>query len=474
MEALPFRVSAEEREAAFKAWVRNHTPLLFTPTPTSASSWYLPFWAFDCSVQVAVAGRTYYRETHTADMQVYAGHTFRRSMLEVAKNDLADAVPFSADLLDIGQAPVLGDPLKSTVPAQVDIDSWEVFEATALARVRAAVSAHEAEVLGPVHPGAPIRTTLHDITSRRVLMPVHVVQYSHWGVEYRVFINGVTGQAFGLQDTASLFGPSVAAAVRRIKNIHWAVPTSGVAATIMAPGMLKPALVIAATALRLLLLPPVMAAGLLSFAVYQATFIGRALHRKQSSMQEWVEERATERAMQAAMSDEWVFRSAGRARRDNATSRSDQHADSAARAKAQARAQAKAQADAKAKADRAAREAAAAAERAQQRKRAQAQAAAEAAAKAKATRKPPPVDVTDYYAVLGLDLGPAASTAEVQKAFRREMMLYHPDHNLNTGMDLAAASARTQAILQAYKTLRDPKKRAAYDAGYTPSSKRRR
>ena len=83
------------------------------------------------------------------------------------------------------------------------------------------------------------------------------------------------------------------------------------------------------------------------------------------------------------------------------------------------------------------------------------------------------MDVSDYYALLGLQgVGPSASLDEVQRGFRRELMKYHPDHNQNSGMDLAAASARTQAILHAYKTLRSPSKRKQHDAQYSARGRR--
>ena len=45
-------------------------------------------------------------------------------------------------------------------------------------------------------------------------------------------------------------------------------------------------------------------------------------------------------------------------------------------------------------------------------------------------------------------------------------MMYHPDHNQNTGLDPAAASERTRLIVEAYRTLKNPAKRRTYDATY--------
>jgi len=63
----------------------------------------------------------------------------------------------------------------------------------------------------------------------------------------------------------------------------------------------------------------------------------------------------------------------------------------------------------------------------------------------------------DYYAALGVERG--ASADEIKKAYRRLAQKYHPDVSKETG-----AEARFKEIAEAYQTLKDPEKRAAYDA----------
>ena len=77
---------------------------------------------------------------------------------------------------------------------------------------------------------------------------------------------------------------------------------------------------------------------------------------------------------------------------------------------------------------------------------------------------PPPVDVHDFYALLGLS--PSASAQDITAGFKRELMKYHPDHAASTGLDVKACSARTACILEAYAVLHDATKRASYDASY--------
>ena len=71
----------------------------------------------------------------------------------------------------------------------------------------------------------------------------------------------------------------------------------------------------------------------------------------------------------------------------------------------------------------------------------------------------------DYYAVLGVE--PSAGDAEIKTAYRRLARKYHPDVSKEPG-----AEEQFKAVNEAYETLRDPQKRAAYDQlrarGYRP------
>ena len=62
----------------------------------------------------------------------------------------------------------------------------------------------------------------------------------------------------------------------------------------------------------------------------------------------------------------------------------------------------------------------------------------------------------DYYAILGVERG--ASEEQIKKAYRRLARKYHPDVSKETN-----AKERFQEVSEAYETLNDKEKRAAYD-----------
>lgn len=63
----------------------------------------------------------------------------------------------------------------------------------------------------------------------------------------------------------------------------------------------------------------------------------------------------------------------------------------------------------------------------------------------------------DYYSILGV--APTADEAEIKTAFRKLAKEFHPDTNKSSG-----AEARFKEINEAYEHLKDPQKRAQYDA----------
>jgi len=67
------------------------------------------------------------------------------------------------------------------------------------------------------------------------------------------------------------------------------------------------------------------------------------------------------------------------------------------------------------------------------------------------------VEYKDYYQIMGVSRG--ASADEIKRAYRRLARKYHPDVSKEKD-----AEARFKEVGEAYEVLRDPEKRAAYDA----------
>jgi curved DNA-binding protein CbpA len=72
---------------------------------------------------------------------------------------------------------------------------------------------------------------------------------------------------------------------------------------------------------------------------------------------------------------------------------------------------------------------------------------------------------SDPYVVLGI--GRQASAPEISRAYRRAARVTHPDSS-PAG---SASAERFQAISDAYETLRDPQRRAAYDRAHPSVSR---
>lgn len=67
------------------------------------------------------------------------------------------------------------------------------------------------------------------------------------------------------------------------------------------------------------------------------------------------------------------------------------------------------------------------------------------------------MDYKDYYAILGVER--AADDAAIKRAYRKLARKYHPDVSQE-----AEAEARFKEVAEAYEVLKDPERRAAYDA----------
>lgn len=454
LEVVPYKLDSKaawrafaefiDRNTTYNAsqWVdrESWTPVEPEPGKRGArmTAVYMPFWAFDATIVAETADGTvlrrtpYYPESPTElralATQVYAGHSFRRPLVHAAVRmpKLPRTEVFSGKALTLPD----GTP--------VDVDAWSTHDATALDIMGRAVVEVERSTTGM---GADTRVRAEDIVSRRVMLPVFLFEYPALGEWWRVHVNGVTGQHAGLSHPG-FFGA--------LKSDMDVVRKGGSnALTRLLPqdrtNLVWPALVVLQWLSRIVPLPLVAGAAVVTAVLRGAYKRSSPLRERKASFQEWRETVQEERQRQRSATFAWSFRGEtpgrdrGHQRHKESAKQQQEHRQQQQQqnARTQARRNAKSQARAKAEESR----------------------------KAGKARGPPRVDPGNYYALYGLqDKGPAATQAEVNAAFRKEMMRWHPDTNqTNPDVDLEAAGERTRQLLEAHKTMRSAQKRAEYD-----------
>ena len=424
-QVIPFNLSVNDALASFAAWSHESTP--FSQPPPLARpvrSLLLPFWAFRSRLShPSLKGTTW---EAGPSMQVYAGSELPRGMAEVAKasaNAALNAAAFSSasfSLPDGGEAAV---------------EPFRTYETTAWALARQAVLASAAKAAGLPAPLDAERASFQEIESARLLLPVHIITYAHLFVEFRVIVNGVTGAAFGLPQRPALgaladwVGYIVTSADGRSRfaDLGRTVSRDPVLAGLYA---FIETLVLrySRPLLMLLLWPPFLAGSVLSLGAYVMANLTHGLRAERAAFSRWEEERLAEARAQERLDDTWLFRRTEPRQGSQPPPPRGSSAGSSSRERAPPNSQ--------------------------------------QARTAPFSGKPPPVDANDFYAVLGLSGRPPSqvATADIQAGFRRELLKYHPDHAVSSGLDPSACSERSRQIIAAYTVLRDPAKRAAYDS----------
>jgi hypothetical protein len=293
-------------------------------------------------------------------------------------------------------------PLTMMPLLQVDVEPFALYDSTAWKIARAA---YTAETSGDVR--------FNDVTSRRLLLPAYVITYSTFGIELRAVVSGWTGAVWGAQQEVtprSFASPrhfvtshthwSQAATARLLARILSSIQAGfvqdSVAAVLRNPHAARAAMVLLLPLMRgaakLLFFPPIFVATVLSLGglFAHATFAPYSHQRR--LFQQWEATRAEEARVQSAMFDEWKFR--GSSSSNNSSSSNSSSSSSSNSQHTQPRGYP------------------------QQRQQ-------------QPLRPPstglPPVNERDFYAVLGLgSKGTSAATEDVQAAFRRELLKYHP------------------------------------------------
>lgn len=303
-EAIDFQVLAMDRQAAYERWVRRSTPYFRPPEVLAAHAYFAPFWVFHVNMTTHVNSQRYDTGFSGPAAVVYAGHNFRRPLMEVVKSDASLARPFDSRMLNIGEP--------------VDVDPWLLYERTALDVAKQQVTAEEQARWSEQQPGCQVRVDFTGITSRRIMMPVHVIDYKAYGSVFRVMINGVTGEGFGLEQVAiaGLFDDAM------VKLQTWgkALLASTVGAAQLNPKLAgtvaKAVFMVARVALKLAFKPFFFGAGVLGLGVYRVFMRFQALSAQRATTEQRARAHEEVLAAQAGMSDEWIYQ---HVRRERAT-----------------------------------------------------------------------------------------------------------------------------------------------------------
>jgi hypothetical protein len=423
-EGIRFSYFQEDARRIFRDWVRKNTPFTSPPSITNIKTVYLPFWSFTANVTATdvKSGATKLRRHGVSGptLQVYAGHDIPRAMTEVLKANAALASPFSSDMLEAGPG------------VSVDVEPFAVYESTAWQVAREAHIYHERDL----HSDLLFDKFYFDeVESRRVMVPAHIVEYKYLFETFRVYVNGATGDAFGIQQQPVFGGmPKTMQFIDKDRLVHLLerLPLNREMLTALANLLVLGMRPLA----KILFWPPFFVGALLTVGGYVAARSTASIRQQRSAFVEWDATRKAEQRAQAAMTDDWQFRPQGRTRADKREERAHEEYSRPYQHKTST--------------------------------------AGSTKTSYSSTYTPPryqklmPVDAEDYYDVLGIyDLGKNAQLKDIQAAFRRELMKYHPDHQQETNYDPTECSERTRLIIKAYGVLRDQGKRSTYDYNYT-------
>ncbi|KAL3796774.1 hypothetical protein HJC23_010921 [Cyclotella cryptica] len=203
LDALPFMVTPEEAYKKFESWAVNEQglgPLLTVGAPIGSSTIlpvYAPFWYFSLNIRfvesptkniVPEPFRSAYENSpngiiHIPGLACYSGFSYRRSLIDpvhnttlVFKND--SIVPFGSWMLHPiefqgGKLDIFPDPWNATRERAFSIIYNELCD-----------------ISNESNQSTHLKVEVERLSSRRIYMPTYVVEYTILGVTYRAFLSG--------------------------------------------------------------------------------------------------------------------------------------------------------------------------------------------------------------------------------------------------------------------------------------------
>jgi hypothetical protein len=217
LEALPFSISPEQALESFRHWAEQDQGLRYLMSYDSVrvGAAYVPVWSFDVNIRFAVRTNTsnnnkrsttsydwkpsYFQVygndssvVHLPGLSAYAGYSYRRSLVNPVHSA---TLVFMGDRTERFGGWMLRDmTLQATgQPISVVPDAWNATQARSFA-----VMQEELNGIAQQEWASTTKTTKNQtvevqtqlVNSRRVYMPTYVIDYSIAGLEYRAFVSG--------------------------------------------------------------------------------------------------------------------------------------------------------------------------------------------------------------------------------------------------------------------------------------------
>jgi len=204
LDALKFSISPEEALDKFQSWAVKDQGLnyLISWNSIRIGATYTPVWSFDLNIRFVVTDKhgqkrydwkpSVFSQIYSSSQSVihlpglgaYAGYSYRRSLVHPIVNTTLvfmgdQTVPFEKFMLRDMKLQSTGETI-SIVP-----DPWNATRAQAFATL-----VEDLENLSAENVDGTVEVQTEILSSRRVYLPVYLIDYSILGIEYRAFTSG--------------------------------------------------------------------------------------------------------------------------------------------------------------------------------------------------------------------------------------------------------------------------------------------
>ena len=220
LDALPFSISPEEALKTFQKWAEEEQGLNYLMSYSSIriGAAYVPVWSFDVNIRFAITSssarrgkkqRTYNWKpqmfsvydkqsiVHIPGLSAYAGYSYRRSLINPVHTTTLVFMGHRTERLGSW---MLQDMVLQSTGATIPVvpDAWNATKGRSFQVVRDDLNtiaqlefeAEKANGDGLFANDAVLDVQTEVISSRRVMMPTYIVDYSILGLEYRAFLSG--------------------------------------------------------------------------------------------------------------------------------------------------------------------------------------------------------------------------------------------------------------------------------------------